>query len=63
MKNCQQILNNAYIFQCATLRGENQGFEYGELINGNLNQMKEGVNIWRKSMEKLEEKLALDSVF
>ena len=63
MNDCQEILNNAHIFQCETLRGQNQGFEYGELINGNLNQMREGVKIWRTNMEKLEEKLALDSVF
>ena len=63
MNDCQEILNNAHIFQCETLRGQNQGFEYGELINGNLNQIREGVKIWRTNMEKLEEKLALDSVF
>ena len=33
--------------EVADLGDENQGFEYGELIIGNLNQMREEVNIWR----------------
>ena len=61
MSDCQEMLNNPHIFQCLALKTK-EIFDYHDLINGNLNQMKQGLQIWNENMEKLEDKLALDSV-
>ena len=60
--NCQEILNNKHFFECVALNNCEK-IKYEELINGNINQMKDGLIIWRKNSEILEERMALDSVF
>ena len=59
---CGNILENPHILMCRILNQEVQT-EYILFLNGNLNQLKLNLAKWRRNVEKMEEQIALDSLF
>ena len=61
LTGCGGILNNSHVFQCPVIN-KNKLLDYNLLVNGTLNEMKDGLNHWKENLKKITSINSTDSM-